>query len=172
MTRPFSIVVAADSELGIAKNGDLPWHIPGDLKWFKMVTSTPPVPGQLNTVFMGRKTWESIPDRFRPLPNRRNIIITRQTSYGVTEDAIVVGSITEALEQAADGAIFCVGGGEIYRMAMAMQECKTVYFTKIQGTFGCDTFLNDPTDNFELVENRGVVTENETSYEILTLRRK
>lgn len=172
MTRSFSLVVAADQGLGIAKNGDLPWHIPGDLKWFKHITSTPPETGQLNTVFMGRKTWESIPDRYRPLPNRRNIVITRQVNYSTNDEAVVVGSIADALEQSADGAIFCVGGGEIYRLAMTMPECQTIYLTKVSGSFNCDTFMADPSEFFEQVRSHGIMNENDLSYEILTLQRK
>ena len=80
-----SVIVATSTNLVIGKNNDLPWHIPSDLKRFKELTSG-------SVVYMGRKCWESIPTKFRPLPNRDNIVITRDKDY-VAEGAIVTSDL-------------------------------------------------------------------------------
>lgn len=92
----------------IGNNNQLPWRIPEDLKLFKQITEG-------NTVIMGRKTYESIPEKFRPLPNRNNIVITsQQKSHSVTE---FCNSIEQALEKAKEylKPIFIIGGSSIYK---------------------------------------------------------
>src|SRR5690242_16184462 len=75
---PFSIVVAMDQKRGIGKAGGLPWHLPADLKHFKKITTTRFLDKTYqNVVIMGRKTWDSLPINFRPLPDRINIVLTR-----------------------------------------------------------------------------------------------
>jgi dihydrofolate reductase/thymidylate synthase len=79
MRKPsFSIVVAMDSQQGIGKNNNLPWSLSADLTHFKSLTTTVTHLQKRNAVIMGRKTWNSLPTAFRPLPNRLNIVITRQ----------------------------------------------------------------------------------------------
>lgn len=73
----FQIVVAATRKLGIGKGGTMPWKLPGDMAYFKELTSRTADPAKQNAVVMGRKTWESIPPKFRPLPGRVNVVLTR-----------------------------------------------------------------------------------------------
>ena len=77
MSKGFSIIVAATSNLGIGKNNQLPWRLNGDMQTFKRITSVSPSNDCINVVIMGRKTYESIPLKFRPLSNRINIILSR-----------------------------------------------------------------------------------------------
>ena len=72
-----SIVVAATEAGGIGKGGRIPWHLRGDMAHFRQLTSTTEKEGNRNSVIMGRKTWDSLPTKYRPLPNRYNIVITR-----------------------------------------------------------------------------------------------
>lgn len=76
-----TFVVAATAKNGIGLNGTMPWRIPKDLKYFSQVTSTTPTTAQMNAVFMGRKTWESIPLKFRPLRKRINVVLSRNKNY-------------------------------------------------------------------------------------------
>ena len=76
----FDIVVAADEQRGIGKDNDLPWHLPGDLTHFKRTTTRAVAEGMSNAVVMGRKTWESVPPRYRPLKNRVNVVLSRRDS--------------------------------------------------------------------------------------------
>ncbi len=119
MTR-IALVVAVARNGVIGRDGGLPWHLSSDLKKFKEITMGKPV-------IMGRKTWESLPKR--PLPGRRNIVITRQKGF-VADGAMVVASPEEALA-AAVGAeeIAVIGGGEIYDMFMVLAD--RIYLTEV-----------------------------------------
>ena len=108
-----SLIVAASENQVIGKDNDLIWDLPKDMNYFKSTT-------QGHHVIMGRKNFESIPHKYRPLPNRINVIVTRQSSYEA-EGSVVVNSIEEALriaKEAQDKEPFIIGGGEIYRYAL------------------------------------------------------
>ena len=135
----FDLVVAMDRGHGIARDGDMPWHLPGDLAFFARLTAG----SGDNAVVMGRKTWETIPERFRPLPRRRNIVITRQEGY-VAEGAEVAPSLERALECAQSPGtdrVFIIGGAQIYALALEHPACAGVYITEIDQDFGCDVFF-------------------------------
>lgn len=106
----------------IGRDNDLPWHIPEDLKFFKTKTTN-------TVVVMGRKTWESIPEKYRPLPNRTNVVITRQTDYVVQEGVHVFADVTEALEKFKDEPIMIIGGGQMY--AQTIDIADTLYITHV-----------------------------------------
>jgi dihydrofolate reductase len=92
--RRFSVVVAFDEEGGIGREGQLPWHAAEDMRFFKSVTSG-------GTVVMGRKTWESIPEKFRPLPGRRNIVLSSTLTVPEGGGFEVAPSLLKALSLAA-----------------------------------------------------------------------
>lgn len=130
MERPLvSAIVAAAENNAIGKDNQLLWHLPNDLRFFKRTTTGHPV-------IMGRKTYESVG---KPLPNRRNIIITRQTGYAV-EGAEVVHSLTEALESCTGEAeVFVVGGAEIYDQALPVVD--RIYLTRVHAVLSADSFF-------------------------------
>ncbi|RKR85248.1 dihydrofolate reductase [Mucilaginibacter gracilis] len=123
-----TIVVAIASNYAIGKNNQLLWHLPKDLKHFKDITAG-------GTVIMGRKTFDSVG---KPLPKRRNIIITRQN---ITIDGCeVVNSLDAAIALCKDEQeVFIVGGAEIYRQAMHI--CNRIYLTIVHHAFDADTFF-------------------------------
>ena len=143
--RPFSIVVAADEAGGIGKNGQLPWRLAGDMAYFKKLTIEPPDPGRRNAIIMGRKTWDSIPARFRPLSGRITVVISRNASLSLPESVIRAESFDGALaaiDAIADvGHTFVIGGGEIFRQAIGRPELQSVYLTRVYATLDCDTFF-------------------------------
>ncbi|WP_382303730.1 dihydrofolate reductase [Herbiconiux sp. UC225_62] len=108
----------------IGQGGGIPWHLPEDLARFRELTSG-------STVVMGRRTWESLPERFRPLPGRRNVVVTRQDGWEAP-GAEVVHSVDDALSGvddalgAANGGtgetIWVMGGGDIYRQALPLAD--------------------------------------------------
>ncbi|AGW41645.1 dihydrofolate reductase [Leifsonia xyli subsp. cynodontis DSM 46306] len=113
----------------IGAGGAMPWHLPEDLRHFRELTGGEPV-------VMGRRTWESIPDRFRPLPGRRNIVVTRQKGWDAP-GAEVAHSLSGALTAAGDGTAWVIGGGELYRQALPLAD--RVEVTEIDLTVAGDT---------------------------------
>lgn len=167
MTPPIEIVVAADAERGIGKGDDIPWHLPGDLRFLKRITTETTDPSRQNAVMMGRVTWETIPPKWQPLPRRLNAVITRQEGYAVPEGVIVASSITDAVAAIdAHGVerLFCLGGSEIYRQVIAMPRCTRIFLTRVEGTHGCDAFFPEIPPDYHLVETSERHEENGTGY--------
>lgn len=115
----------------IGKDGQMPWHLPEDLAHFKRLTGTSPV-------VMGRKTWESLPARFRPLPGRRNIVITRQENWheNGAQRASSLGGALELCEQS--DTIWVIGGAQIY--ALALPLASAVEVTEIERSYAGDAY--------------------------------
>ena len=123
-----SMIAAMGRNRVIGKDNDIPWHLPDDFKYFKDTTKG-------YYVIMGRKNWESLPPSFQPLPNRTNLVITRQPNFKAN-GATVISSLEEALKMAKDAGeseAFVIGGGEIYRMALEMAN--KIYLTEIESPF-------------------------------------
>ncbi len=116
----------------IGKNGTLPWHLPEDLKHFKELTTN-------KTVIMGRKTWESLPEKFRPLPNRKNVVITRQDDYTVPEGVLTFSSTTDAFAQLSTEDVFIIGGAELYKQTI--DHADALEITHIDQTVEGDAFF-------------------------------
>jgi dihydrofolate reductase len=138
--KPIIRLVVAVAENGvIGKDNTLIWHLPADLKWFKESTTGFPI-------IMGRKTFESVG---RPLPNRRNIVITRDASYA-REGIEVVNSTAEALAICTqEERVSVIGGGEIYRMFMDVAD--ELYLTRVHHSFEGDTYFPGPGGEWKLV---------------------
>jgi dihydrofolate reductase len=141
----FDMVVAADLGDGIGAAGQVPWHLPSDLAHLKRVTSETDVPGTRNAVVMGRVTWDTIPERFRPLPQRLNVVITRQVNLVFPEGALRSSGLARALELARAQVdverIFVLGGAEVYRQAISLPGCRRIYLTRVLRRFPCDAFF-------------------------------
>ena len=124
-----SLIAAVARNGIIGRGGALPWRLPEDLQHFRRVTMGCPV-------IMGRKTWASLPERFRPLPGRDNIVVTRN-GHWQAEGARTARSLTAALELAAGApAVFVIGGGELYREALARAD--ELVLTEIERDFDGD----------------------------------
>jgi len=125
-------LIAARARNGvIGRNNQMPWKIAGEQAYFKRMTMGHPI-------VMGRKTWESIG---RPLPGRRNIVITRDRAYAAL-GADVVGSLEDALSLAGADEVFVIGGGQLY--AEAMPRASRLLLTEIDADFDGDTFMPPP----------------------------
>lgn len=129
---PIGLIWAQASNGVIGNDGAMPWHIPEDLAHFKAETLGSPV-------VMGRKTWDSLTPRFRPLPGRRNIVITRQADWQA-EGAEVAHSLTDALALAGltpgSSRTWVIGGGQVFREAIALADRLEV--TEIDGHYDGD----------------------------------
>lgn len=138
-----AIIVAMDRNRGIGRNNDLLWHLPNDLKFFKTQTM-----GQV--VIMGRKNWESIPEKFRPLPGRENVILSRNQGF-TAAGCQVFHSLEACLNsyaQLKDQTLFIIGGGEIYKQALDSGKVTEMYITHVDKAYEADTFF----PNFPLSE--------------------
>jgi dihydrofolate reductase len=126
-------MIAALAQNGvIGKANDLPWHLPDDMKFFMLTTKG-------HHVIMGRKNYESLPEKFRPLPNRTSIVVTRQNNYKAPGCSIV-HQLEEGVKQAeANGEqeLFIIGGAEIYKLGMPLAD--KLYLTEIHATIDGDT---------------------------------
>lgn len=133
-------IAAASLDRVIGKDGDLPWRLSEDLKWFKKITSG-------HAILMGRKTWESLG---HPLPNRRNLVLSRTMEE--VEGMEVVRSLDALQSIGLSGEVFVIGGGELY--AQLLEKCEELYLTTVHrkvpegdAFFPEHKHLFDPKDN-------------------------
>ncbi|MET0447384.1 MAG: dihydrofolate reductase [Aeromicrobium sp.] len=130
MTARIGLVWAEAHGGVIGRDGGMPWHVPEDLAHFRSVTSGAPV-------IMGRRTWESFPPRFRPLPGRRNIVVTRDAAWS-GDGAETAGSLDAALALAGDGRVWVIGGAGLFREAITRAD--TLEVTELDLAVDGDTF--------------------------------
>jgi len=129
-----SFIAALSKNRVIGKNNDLPWHLPDDMKYFMQTTKA-------HYVIMGRKNYDSIPEKFRPLPNRTNVVVSRQKSFNAP-GCVVVHSLEDGIEQARRGneqEAFIIGGAEIFKSGFPFSQ--RLYLTEIAAEVGGDTYF-------------------------------
>lgn len=167
-----NLVVAACNNRGIGINGQLPWRLRGDMNFFKKTTTQTNQEDKQNAVIMGRKTWFSIPEKFRPLANRVNIVLSN-TMSDPPEGAHLANSLDDAVallsqEPLADKVenIFIIGGSSVYKEALESPLCHRIYFTKVMADFDCDTFLPEFGQQFAKVRDPSVTEEVQTEKDI------
>jgi len=150
-----SLVVAAADNNGIGKDGQMPWHLPNDMKHFRNITWGMPV-------VMGRKTFESLG---KPLKGRKNIVISRQPSWKA-EGTVVVKSIEDALFVAQEtdaNEVMVIGGGEIYRNLF--DRASRIYLTRVEAAPEADTFFPSlDTGQWELVSQKNHEADEKNAY--------
>ena len=127
-----SIIVAMTEDRVIGEGGMIPWHIAEDMKLFKTLTTG-------GTVIMGKTTWLSLPEPFRPLPGRANIIVS--TTLGEQAGAKVCRSVDEAINEAKknNNEIYCMGGGRLYSAMVPLAD--TMYISWVKSTYDGDTYF-------------------------------
>ncbi len=129
-----SLIVAVTENMVIGKDNKLAWHLPDDMNYFSNMTKG-------HSIIMGRKNWESIPEKYRPLPDRKNIIVTRNNNFKYN-GTIIVNSIEKAIEEARsseDEEIFIIGGGEIYKLGFKYVD--KLYITEINAEVKGNTYF-------------------------------
>ncbi|XP_071392176.1 dihydrofolate reductase [Centroberyx affinis] len=179
MSRVLNCIVAVCPDLGIGKNGDLPWHpvrLNNEFKHFRKMTTTPSVEGKQNVVIMGRKTWFSIPEKNRPLNNRINIVLSRELKAPPAGAHHLAPDFSSALRlldtQLADQAdqVWVIGGSSVYKEMMESPGTRRLFVTRILKQFESDTFLPEiSTDKYCLLPEfpgvpQGVQEENGIQY--------
>jgi dihydrofolate reductase len=154
-----AIIVAADQKRGIGINNTLPWKLPEDLAHFKRLTTG-------HAIIMGRKTFESIG---RPLPNRRNIVITRNPEWRA-DGVETVHSIDEARALVeGDAQAYVIGGAQVYAQALAAAD--EIIITEIQATYECDAHFPALGPEWRETAREPHVSANGLHYAFVTLRR-
>ena len=142
MKKNIYLIAAADVKNGIGIKGKLPWKLKKDMAFFKKKTIKTQDANKLNMVVMGRTTWESIPKEHRPLPARKNVVLTRKKDY-IAEGATVVNSIDETIKKAGERieAIYVIGGAKVYEQFIKRRDLTGIYLTKIAKEYKCDAFF-------------------------------
>jgi dihydrofolate reductase len=157
---PLNLIFARARNGVIGKNNTLPWHLPEDLAHFKQTTLGQPV-------VMGRKTWDSLPPKFRPLPGRTNIVVTRQRDWHA-EGAVALHSIEEALQHCpGDAQIWVIGGAEVYAQAMPLASRAVV--TEIDADYEGDAFAPTFDAHWQEAARTHHVAANGLHYSLVTL---
>ena len=152
----YSVVVAFEKSGGIGIDGKIPWDYPEDMSHFKEVTKG-------GTVIMGRKTWESIPGKYKPLPGRRNIVVSTKMTPGSVEGVDICRSFKEAKELASTTpkSVFVIGGKRLYEESFKDPKCTKVFSTRIDHSYKCDTFLDFEHlyENFYITKSEDIKTK-------------
>ncbi|UCV07322.1 dihydrofolate reductase [Dechloromonas denitrificans] len=158
------IIVAVAKNRVIGRDNQLIWNIPEDMAHFKALT-------QGHTVLMGRKTWESLPPRFRPLPGRRNIVVSRQPDYAAP-GAELANSLESALALAAtDETVFIIGGADIYQQALALAD--RLEITEVDLIPEGDSWFPEiPAADWQLTAKTTPPSTRGTGFAFLSYRRK
>ena len=158
-------LVAAIARGGvIGRDSGIPWRLPEDMQRFRALTMGHPV-------VMGRRTWESLPDQFRPLPGRGNVVVTRNSDWSA-QGADRAGSIEDALRLLeGEATVFVIGGGEIY--AAALPSADELLLTEIDAEIEGDTYFPDwDPDDFEEVARERHVSSDGVGYSFVTYERR
>lgn len=138
--KKFSIIAAIDKNNGIGKKNGLPWNLRKDMRHFAEITTG----DSQNVVIMGSNTWRSLPEKYRPLPKRLNIVLSFEKMADLPDGVLNFQSLDEtlaALEEKNVGEIFVIGGGQIFAAAINHPACAKLYLTEVDGDFGCDIFF-------------------------------
>jgi dihydrofolate reductase len=167
-----ALIVAHDEVLGIGRDNKL--------RHFRDLTSISKndelKEGKTkNVVIMGRKTWESLPANFRPLPHRINLVISRNANYSLPPDVLLCKSLEESLatlQEMKHGDIFVIGGAAIYQMAINTKIFDTLYVTEIKGQYDCDAFFPEYRESFEIFKSSDLISEENHQFVFKTLNRK
>ncbi|KAJ8707162.1 hypothetical protein PYW08_011296 [Mythimna loreyi] len=159
-----NLIAAACENMGIGVNGSLPWRLKKEMAYFTTMTSQVSDPTKVNAVIMGRRTWDCIPDKYRPLSNRVNIVLTHHVDAlkeKVPEGVVVVPGLDAAVEYIESRpdieSSWVIGGSSIYEAAIYHPNCGKIYLTEIQKTYDCDTFFpNFDKQQFHLADEEDI----------------
>jgi dihydrofolate reductase len=154
------LIVAAAANGVIGKEGSIPWRLPQDMKRFKSLTLG-------HTVVMGRKTWDSLPDKNRPLPGRKNIVLTRQWDWKA-QGAVTAQKLDEITDDAT-GSVFVIGGSEIYRIALPLVT--RIELTEVHRDFDGDAVFNFERSQWRETLREDHVTDDGLRYSFVSLVR-
>lgn len=160
------IIAAACENMGIGNKGKLPWRLKKEMAYFTEKTTATHCIGKQNAVIMGRKTWFSIPEKFRPLSDRINVVLTT-TQLDIKGPDCVSDSFDKAIEWLKSpemkekvDKIFVIGGETVYKIAMDSEHNQIIYLTRVHADFECDSFFPKiDTEKYQLHDDPDVPKE-------------
>lgn len=166
----FSIIAAVDQKMGIGINNHLPWDIKADLKHFSDIS----IGNKKNACIMGLNTWKSLPEKFRPLRDRLNVVLSQNKEFDLPAGVLNFQSFDEALNVLFKidlGEIFIIGGAMLYATAIAHPACQKIYLTEIEEIFNCDTFFPAIPPDFKKIEESALQEENGIKFRFVVYER-
>lgn len=163
------LIVARGANGAIGKDNDLIWKLPRDMRFFTETTKG-------SIVVMGRKNWDSIPVKYRPLVGRENVVITRNSGFS-HPDCKVFSSIEESLHHYAEDQrdLYVIGGGQIYHYCLENDLIDVMYITEVRETFEADVYFsefNESDWNKELIMEHPIDEKHKHAFDIYRYRRK
>lgn len=164
--KDFTIIAAMDKNRGIGKDNKMPWHLSADLKHFAKTSKG-------GAVIMGRKTWESIPDKWRPFGERLNIVLSHNRDYKLPEGVLLADSLEQALKLAEQNQqpvkeAFVIGGANLFAQAITHPACTKLILTEIQGEYKVDSRFPEIPARFQKTEESELQEENGLRFKFIT----
>ena len=156
-----NLIVAHCRNRGIGMHNKLPWKLKSDMERFKKLT----VGDGNNAVIMGRKTWESLPEKYRPLPNRTNIILSNTIKD--LDNVVIFGSSSEARKYCLDNKFtetWIIGGSKVYSEFLKTCDLSNIYITEIYQNYNCDAYFPELPMNYTCVEHHNWLREGGVVY--------
>lgn len=176
----FSIILAVDDENGIWKHDTLAWNLPSDMKYFKKITTQTQDLAKLNAVIMWRKTWFSIPAKYRPLPERINCILTRDLKQSdiwsnIDDFTLYFNSLDDCFAELDSKEnvenIFVIGWADIYNQVLNHPMLDKIYMTKVKWDFNCDVKFDTIPSSFSVESYTDWEIENNIEYSFWVYKR-
>ena len=175
MDKEISIILAVDDKNWLGKNWGLAWNLSSDMKYFKRITTRTKDKNKQNALIMWRKTWESIPKKFRPLPWRINCILSRKAKKNLNKDILWFNSLNNCIKKLRNNKnienIFIIGWANLYNNSLKDSNLNKIYITKVKWDFNCDVFFNWIPDNFKLIKKSKKIEENSIKFNFLVYKK-
>jgi len=172
----FSIIAAIDINMGITRNGKLPWYLPEDIKYFHRITKAVDHSNHQNALIMDQSAWDSLPDHAKPLGDRINVVLSTDEELDLPdgvlqfenlEAALMALSTSEIIEE-----VFVMGGESLFAEAILYPNLERIYLTKIEADFDCDAFFPDQIpDLFEVISATEILEDEGIEYVFVVLER-
>ncbi|GLV39651.1 Dihydrofolate reductase [Carabus blaptoides fortunei] len=156
-----NLIVAACENMGIGIDGKLPWRLKSEMAYFTRMTTRTKDINKKNVVLMGRNTWDCIPLKYRPLPNRINVVLSRNSEFKVDDESVLVSDGLDAAVALLSQPnmrdnienVWVIGGSHIYKDVMESKYFHRLYLTEILAKFECDTFMPPLGEHLTLIED-------------------
>lgn len=171
----FFIIAAVDKNFGIGYKNKLPWHLKKDLEYFSKTTIKAPK-GKINAVIMGENTWKSLPPKSQPLPQRLNVVLSKNKKFQVPSNVFLFDDLDKALsileKKPEVNKVFVIGGATLYYTAINHPKCSHIYLTEIEKEFKVDCYFPKIPDRFKKTKESKTFEEKGIKFKFCLYQRK